>query len=215
MAVVSPLLLEEDRQRIAALLGSLKRHTNLQHLTGKKNRDFKVKMLDLNNYSLAITEILDNFFFIDDCEACTVEALIRRVSGLIEGGPAHRERLTEALIARESLGGTYIDEYKMLLLHCRTRAVDRMYFGIVKVDKKLSGLNRQEDVRHVGLAVVILAPENCSKYLLETISYVNGVLIQEPGLLELLGHGGEDAFDALCHILEEFYRQKHEKYLTA
>lgn len=214
VVVVSPLLLEEDRQRISALIGSLKRHTNLQHLPSKKNRDFKVKMLDLNNYSLAITEILDNFFFMDRCEADTVEGLIRQVSGLIEGGPIYHERLAEALMARESLGGTYIEEYRLLLLHCRTRAVDRMYLGVVQVDKPLKGLNRQTEYQEVGPAIVIFAPESCSKYLLEAISYVNGVLVQEPDLL-LISKTQEDALDGLCHILEEFYRQKHEKYLTA
>lgn len=216
VVVVSPLLLEEDRQRISALLDSLKRRTKLEQLPSKKNRDFKVKMLDLNNYSLAITEILDNFFFINHCTANTVEELIRQVSHLIEGSDAHRQRLAEALIARESLGGTYIEEYKLLLLHCRTRAVNRLYFGIVQVGKKLRGLNRQTDSQDVGPAIVILAPENCSKYLLETISYVNGMLIQEPSLLQLFSSSiREDAFDGLCHILEDFYRQKHEKYLTA
>ena len=60
----------------------------------------------------------------------------------------------------------------------------------------------------------MLAPEGCKKHLLETVSYISGMLVERPDFTTVLKSGSkEEAFDELCGILEEFYKQKYDEYV--
>lgn len=45
--------------------------------------------------------------------------------------------------------------------------------------------------------------------------FVNGMMAERPGFSWILKNGTkEEAFDELSNILEEFYKQKYNKYLA-
>jgi mannitol operon transcriptional antiterminator len=211
VVIVNPLLLEADKQNLIHLLEQVKTNfAGLPHFR-KKTSDLKAKMQELNHYGEAVTEILDNFFVKANSQAGDIDSLIGEVCNDLYLKGADRNKLELALREREAKGGTYIAEHGILLLHCRTEAVKQLYFGAVKLrcDPQFT-IGPSEAAQ---LAIVIIAPANCTRYVLEAISFVNGMIIEKSGFIGLLLHGtAADACDELSHILDEFYRLKHNKY---
>jgi mannitol operon transcriptional antiterminator len=214
VVIVNPLLFDEDKLKIARMISQLKSTSFYQATIKKSTSPLKDKMQDLNNYGKAVTEILDNFFMKEDSQAEDINGLISEVSKYISLSKANTEKLESALKVREEKGGTFIKDYGILLLHCRTEAVDKLYFGAIKLFKEINGVNNRTEKERVELGIVLLAPEDCNKYLLEAISYVSGMLIEKADFVELLKSGTkEEVFNELSNILEGFYKLKYNKLL--
>ncbi len=213
VVMVNPLLFEEDKRNILQLLEQLKETSALVPQFRKKTLNLKDKMQELNQYGQAVTEILDHFFVKENPQAGNIEALISEVSRDFPLTAANRERLESAFLEREAKGGTYIAEHGILLLHCRTEAVEHLYFGVIKLDKGFLASNLQGEQARAHVGIVIAAPQNCNSYLLETVSFVNETLIEKPDFIALLINGTpEDALDSLANVLDEFYKLKYNKY---
>ncbi|MGE5607297.1 MAG: BglG family transcription antiterminator [Bacteroidota bacterium] len=213
VVIVNPLLLEADKLIITRLLEQLKTTDTVQSQFRKKTLNLKDKMRELNYYGQAVTEVLDHFFVKENSKAENIDALISEVSRDLPLSAANRGKLEAALKEREAKGGTYIAERGILLLHCRTEAVDQLYFGVIKLGKDVLSTNLKEVKAGARIGIVIVAPENCNKYLLEAVSFVNGMIIDKPELISTLTNGvSEDALDELSNILDQFYKLKHHKY---
>ncbi|EMS72995.1 BglG family transcription antiterminator [Ruminiclostridium cellobioparum] len=212
VVVVNPLLFQEDKARIDTLLEEVRNTCPNQPSGKKKTLNFKEKMFELNCYNNAITEILDNFFYIGDTQAEDVSQLINDISRMACSSEEDREQLVKDMEEREEKGGTFIPEYGIKLLHCRTKAVSQIHFGIIKLNKDIK--NKGNIKEGAELAMVAVAPEGSSRYMLETISHVNGILVDQPEFIRILKDGSkEDIFDELCSILEEYYNEKNNKYM--
>ena len=212
VVVVNPLLFQEDKARIDTLLEEVRNNCPNQPTGKKKTLNFKEKMFELNCYNNAITEILDNFFYIGDTQAEDVSQLINDISRMACSSEEDREQLVKDMEEREEKGGTFIPEYGIKLLHCRTKAVSQIHFGIIKLNKDIKTKGNIKE--GAELAMVAVAPEGSSKYMLETISHVNGILVDQPEFIRILKDGSkEDIFDELCSILEEYYNEKNNKYM--
>lgn len=212
VVVVNPLLFQEDKARIDTLLEEVRNTCPNQPSGKKKTLNFKEKMFELNCYNNAITEILDNFFYIGNTQAEDVSQLINNISRMACSSEEDREQLVKDMEEREEKGGTYIQEYGIKLLHCRTKAVSQIHFGIIKLNKDIKTKGNIKE--RAELAMVAVAPEGSSRYMLETISHVNGILVDQPEFIRILKDGSkEDIFDELCSILEEYYNEKNNKYM--
>lgn len=212
VVVVNPLLFKEDKARIDTLLEEVRNTCPNQPTGKKKTLNFKEKMFELNCYNNAITEILDNLFYIGDTQAEDVSQLINDISRMACSSEEDREQLVKDMEEREEKGGTFIPEYGIKLLHCRTKAVSQIHFGIIKLNKDIKTKGNIKE--GAELAMVAVAPEGSSKYMLETISHVNGILVDQPEFIRILKDGSkEDIFDELCSILEEYYNEKNNKYM--
>lgn len=211
VVIVNPLLFEEDKLKISRLINLLKSTSSNQPINKAKTLNLKDKMLVLSDYGKAVVDILDNFFLKVDSQAGSVKGLIVEVSKLITSNETDMEKLKAELLDREEKGGTFITDYGMLLLHCRTEVVDKLHFGVVRVNNAIHCKNAREEDEKVELGVVILAPQDCNKYFIETISYVNGLMIENPRFTTLLKNGTEyEVLYELNDMLEKFYKRKSE-----
>jgi len=206
---VNPLLFKEDKDKISKQIKDLK-NTNITHLSKKaKNTNFKEKLISLNIYSEAIIQILDNFFLKEITEIDSVDALITEASKIIEQGFDTEEKLRLALKDREEKGNTVVTGHEMILLHCRTDVVKKLYFGAIKLSKSLECLNGEGKTENIKIGIIMLAPEDCSTAYIEAIGYVSKMLIERFDFLKALKAGDSDyAFYELNDILKEFYKQK-------
>lgn len=211
---VNPLLFEEDKVKIAKQIEMLKNTAYSRPLERKNKLKLKEKILLLNSYGEAIIEILDNFFLYDDNASSNIDEIIKKVSETITPNSKCGEKLKEAIKAREEKGGTFITGHGILLLHTRTTVVDELYFGVVRPKKVISLINSKNENEKVELAVIMVAPEDCDKCFIETISYVSRMLIDRPEFSNVLKKKTEDeAFEVLNIILQEFYNIKRIKYM--
>lgn len=209
VVIVNPLLFEADKLKIARLINLLKDTASYQAIKKIRTINLKDKVQILNDYGTAITELLDNFFLKEDSEAESISDLITETSKFITNKESDIEKLKSDLKEREEKGSTFITDYGLLLLHCRTEVVDKLYFGAIKVEKDIICKNARGEDEKVELGIVILAPEDCNKYFIETISHVNGMLIENPNFIRLLKNGTpEEALEELNNILEGYYKLK-------
>ena len=206
---VNPLLFQEDKDKIANQIKAMK-NTNITHLNKKiKNINFKDKLSSLNIYSEAIIQILDDFFLKEIPDISSVDALIVEASKLIDQDLEVQEQLRIALRSREEKGNTVVTGHEMILLHCRTDSVKKLYFGAIKLSKSLECLNGEDKIENIKIGIIMLAPEDCSALQIEVIGYVSKMLIERVDLLKYLKSGNSDyAVNELNDILKEFYNQK-------
>ena len=206
---VNPLLFKEDKDAILKLIKSLK-VTNITHSNKKvKNIKFKDKLISLNIYSEAIIQILDNFFLKEISEISSVDALIIEASRVMQQNSEIEEQLRVALKNREEKGNTVVTGHEMILIHCRTDVVEKLYFGAIKISKGLECLNGEGVTEDIKIGIILLAPEDCNEAYIEVIGYVSKMLIERVNFLKYLKDGNQDyAFNELNDILKEFYKQK-------
>jgi mannitol operon transcriptional antiterminator len=165
-------------------------------------------------YGESITQILDNFFLDEDNISSNIDDIITAISKKLASDEEIKSTLEEAIKAREEKGGTFLTGLGLLLLHCRTSAVDELHFGAVRPRNKINFINGKNESEQLELIVIMLAPENCSKYFIETISYVSRMLVERLEFTDFLKRGIEEkSINILNSILEEFYRSKFNKYM--
>lgn len=216
VVTVNPLLFEDDKLKLNGLLETLNQQSRLPPDSGGDPLPLKEKLVLLNRYNQAIMELTENFFVTEDPVSESVDEIIVRVGATLEEHPEQRDRLVLDLLQRETLQDTFITGYQLVLLHCRTVAVDQLHFGAVQVRKPIVATNANGEPEAVKLGIVMLAPEDCDQAALETMSHVSRMLIERPKFTNLLQEGTcEEAWEELCGILEGFYKFHSQRLLGA
>jgi len=206
---VNPLLFQEDKDKIATQIKDFKNIKIIHSYKETNNIKFKDKLLLLNIYSGAIIELLDNFFLKEVSKISNVDELITEASKIIERDSEIEEKLRIALKNREEKGNIVVTGHEMILLHCRTDTVQKLYFGAIRLSKGIECLNGENKIENIKLGIVMLAPEECSSIQIEVIGYVSKMLLERIDFLKYLKAGESGyAFNELNDILKEFYNQK-------
>jgi mannitol operon transcriptional antiterminator len=211
VVTVNPLLFEEDKSKITDMIKILKNDKKIQLGKKKKSRNFKENLHLLGIYSEGIIQVLDNFFLEEDENSESIKEIIEKISRIIgeREGVDREQRLMEALNDREAKGSIVITGHQSVLFHCRTDAVDKLYFGALKIKNSICCINGRDEEEQIKLGVVMLAPVGCSKYFIEVISYVSKMLIENPNFIYAMNNGdNEEAYNELSNILKEFYKLK-------
>ena len=99
-------------------------------------------------------------------------------------------------------------------MHCRTVAVEELYFGAVQLEKPIYALNGKREREEIKLGIVMIAPENSGEDEMETISFLSKMLIERPSFIKVLREGTKDeATGHVSKMLEEFYHLKNKKIM--
>ena len=214
VVTVNPLLFEADKNKIDHQMKAVVNKGDFYPRESDNGIRFEERLRSLQGYGKAIIEILENFFLVEDDKAWTIEEVIANVSSLISTSAEMESLLRCALKQREEKGGTFITGYNFMLLHCRTEAVQQLYFGAVKIKNLIYGLNGKTEKEEIKLGIVMIAPENNSEDGMETISYLSKMLIERPDFIKILqGATVQDARVEVSDILEKFYRFKNTKLM--
>jgi mannitol operon transcriptional antiterminator len=211
VVTVNPLLFEGDKIKINSQMKLLVNEIGFYPSRNIDGASFKNRLLSLQCYSKAIVEILEHFFLVKDDTAQTIAEVIQGVSLLIGSGAEAAKKIASALQEREAKGGTFIAGQGLVLLHCRTAAVEKLYFGVVQIKNKIVAVNGENQKEALKLGIVMLTPENTSENAIETISYLSSILIERPEFIRVLQQGIEqEAVREVSNVLEEFYRSKNK-----
>ncbi|MBU2704179.1 mannitol operon transcriptional antiterminator [Sporomusaceae bacterium BoRhaA] len=214
VVIVNPLLFEEDKNRINHQMKLL---VDKIHFYPSMNDDgikFKERLISLQSYGKAILEILENFFLVKDDTARTIEEIIQGVSSLVGSSHEMTRKLAYALQEREEKGGTFITGHGFVLLHCRTNAVKKLYFGVVQIGNEIVAVNGKNRSEAIKMGIIMLAPGNTSENAMETISYISKILIERPEFIRVLQEGTEQkAAVEISNALEEFYHSKKKNLM--
>lgn len=207
VVVVAPLLEAEDQARVAAQIQSLSARPPVQKAQAAEREPhapFRKRLRCLNEYGRAVEALLAHFFLVEDARASSPQALVRLVSELVRRDEAGRQALAAALERRESLGKTALAKERLLLLHCRDAAVQRLQCGVVRLREPLL-----TDGGQVAAALVLLAPQSAGAPQLEAAGRIAASLVEARNFAWTLHNGGRAALEAaLEEILEAFYQEK-------
>ncbi|MFT9495427.1 BglG family transcription antiterminator [Anaerosolibacter sp.] len=209
---VDPLLIEENKKKLQNILEHLNVH--LDHelpAIAHSNMDLKERSYAMKEYGEGVIEILEGFFFKEELEVEDMEQLIRQASHIIADNEGDAAMIEQDLLERERKGSTVLNKKEMMLLHCRTRAMDRLRVGVLRLkdEKPVYCLNGNHEQEQVRTCLVMITPINKSKRHLEVISQISRSLIDEPVLTDVLSNGSqEEVFNELNKILSKFLNEK-------
>jgi len=211
VVVVNSLLNEVDKEKINKQIVLLGESILKQAAKMPDQYDFKTHLMQLNEYSRAIVDLLDSFFFAEDQESSSIMELCQHIGKLVDDDAAKQKAITQALLNREEYGGTVIRGNQMILLHCRSEAISHLKFGIIHLNQYEAQAEAEHKTEQIKTAIVMLAPQDAHKYSLETIGYISTILLERWGLIELLHEGDQKLiYLELVKIFKEFYQKKYK-----
>jgi len=205
---VNPLLLDNDIEKIQDTLDQLKvQRVSKLDISSKKDFDLKERANALMAYGGAVIEILDNFFLKEDFYADNLHELIRGVSKLVGKDEENADIIEEDLIAREKHGSTILSGKEIILLHCRTKGVKTLKFGVVRLNNESSvyGFDNSGYEEKIMTSLVMMTPPDTNKRHLEVISEISRNLIDEPDFVDILVKGKKmEIYDQVNSILNRY-----------
>ena len=210
VVVVNSLLLDIDKLTITNQMNLLNKTSQALPTTTAMQYSFAEKLAILTDYSQACLELLNNFFLTVDVDAHSIEQLIENICKFLKPDLPTRTALANAILTRESYGGTRIGNQQIVLLHCRSEIVTELYFGVIQIKNQITVPNTSDEPEIIKTAILMLAPQETNKNRLETISYLAKMLLERWGFVDLLHTGTHELVHLeLSHMLEEFFREKN------
>lgn len=211
--LASPILTKEDIQRIRKVITRKKLNVtvvNHQHETDE-TKSIVEHLRAIQNYTEAMVEILDHFqiqtvikyqdireilFVI--CEKFLHEDIVTNVSEIVE-----------ALLKREKVSGLGIPNTNLAFFHTRSDAVKKINFTIhsLQTPLKIKGMdNQQMDYEKI---LLMLAPKHINSQVLEVLSLLSALIIQDEETMLLFQTGDEQEIQSF--ISKQFYQFINKK----
>ncbi|NLK98023.1 MAG: transcription antiterminator [Epulopiscium sp.] len=209
VVVVNPLFNKQNKEELEKFFVNLEEdHKTIGHLK-QKNMTLKEKLEILNIYNRKIIQVLDHFRLIQDASVEDVDDAIALVKNQVTEDEKARAVLSNDLIHREKQGSTLLEQKKIMLLHCRSDAVDSLYFWIIRPNNNFYIKDLDGNNKPVSIISVMLAPKKIEKEGLEILSEITKELMENSGFTYLIRERAEkEIYNELSEILERFYLQK-------
>ncbi|WP_432403844.1 BglG family transcription antiterminator [Wukongibacter sp. M2B1] len=209
---VNPLLLEGDIKKIESTVEKLGAHReNIIKTNHKLDCDLKERASALRDYGEGIFEILEGFFFEENLNVNNIEQLIEHISNSIGSNREDIDSINNDLKAREKHGSTILSEKEIILLHCRTKGVNALKLGVVRISNEnpIICLNGNGEEERIKTALVMMTPFDKNRRHLEAISEISRCMVDEPKFTDILVRGtSEDVYEEVNHILNRFLDSK-------
>lgn len=211
---VSPLLSSEDiidiRKTLSMLDTSQHTHPELQ-----QSLDPSVRLTEtLSTHKETLTGILDltqGLVIRDGYSSSSVSDLIHQIATTFTASTERAHVLEQELHERERLGETVLSQDGLILLHCRSSVVPKLFLGVMRFAHPISAASQSVDLY---AAIVLLAPKESSKSYLEAVNEVSKSLIDRPGFVTRVVSGSAAELTAeISSLMKDLYTRKIEQYM--
>lgn len=205
VAVVSPLLLEQDMERINRIMKAMA-GTVSGNQSGKSDKeDFESSLEALGTLTESVRTLIKTFRVLNlfvDSKAELIRETVRSLYDCDE-----REQVVQALFSRESSGSTVFDYGRGLLLHCRAQGIKSPTLAIVLLgETREKAVDLPEELRY---SVVMVAPDKMSEAMRSVFGEVSRSLVENPQWTGTLQAGQEnDIRRQLEKILKQMIRRQ-------
>ncbi|MTI60380.1 MAG: transcription antiterminator [Firmicutes bacterium] len=205
---VNPLLTQKHQQKIEDFIET--HQARQKRYCVKRNKlSLKEKLAIINNYNQSILEVLDKLKLIDNYQFRNINTLIRDVSEILVGNKTEQKVIQKDLKNREEKGSTVLEHNHIMLLHCRSKAVDQFNLLILLPQDSFRIINKMNSQIEIKVVVVMVAPLDCSPQGLEVLSEISKLLIESERFLQAIHSGNEEeVFFELDSYFDLFYQQK-------
>lgn len=205
VALVSPLLLEQDMEKINRIMKALAGTVSGRRQERSGADDFVGSIEALGQLTESIRVLLESFRVLT-LRAESKEELIQKTAQALYP-EKDQESVIKALKDRESAGTTVFDQGRGLLLHCRSNEIRKPALAIVLLNHG-AGLIEElpEKLRY---CVVMIAPDKMSESMRSVFGEVSRNLVENPQWTDtLLGGQETDIRRQLEKILKQMIRRQ-------
>lgn len=200
---VNPILLEQDKMLLRTELQLLPMQQEMVpeiKSTPAVQKDTLVYMTRLGEeilYLLEHTQLLTLPYAQDKQE------LLYVASGMFTETKEARELIADSLAKREQISSTYIRDFQMMLLHCKTSGVRHCCFGYIRLKRPLF---QAEGV--VQGAIVMLVPKEGDSLEADLMSQISGALLEDESLFSAIQKKGRNSIiESLERRLMQYYQK--------
>lgn len=211
--VVSPILTNDDTEEIKQQLQMKRRLANFKEkATPTQTADYVTKLEQLHQYTSVVGQIMKSFRVSDWAAFKSIENVLQAICQELE----QLQYITQAsaifqkLIAREALGGMGLPGTTVALYHTRSTAVVQPIFMVYRLRSPLEVQGMQEGALPIDTILMMLAPEAASDEVLETLSFISSLLVQQEASATLFASGREEeVHQFLAFHLMQFIQRNH------
>ncbi|MFN7252974.1 MAG: BglG family transcription antiterminator [Anaerobacillus sp.] len=216
--LVSPILTEEEIEKIKSRIKgrgkavlSLRRRDLPSTITLNDLEKTLDKMIDNRAYADIIITVLKGFEIVKSKEEQSIQEVIGNACDKLykQGIINHVSSVIEALFAREKLGGLGIPNTTIALFHTRSDHILKPSFKIISLESSLLLKGMDQSFIDVDNIILLLAPQEVPKHVLEVLSYISTLIIEDEKSVEVFQSKDQNLISAqLATKLEHFYYEK-------
>ena len=218
--VVNPFLNKDEIEKIRSFLNeykfaisSEKQHpvTFQTNKIAKNTISFIEEMKSIKEYASTIATVLEGFEVMDVNGCHTVEGLLtiacKNLSDQQRINDA--EKVIQAILERESLGGVGIPETAMALFHARSHHVMQPCFIINTLHTPIVVIGMDGVEMNMKSLILLLSPSHTTNKTLEVLSFLSSLLIESEETIRIFqSNNKEQIIGLLTGRFEQFFNQK-------
>lgn len=177
----------------------------------EQTNNVMIRLRSIARYSTAILNLLDNFYVQPIEKKKTMEEVLFDACNKLKEQQILEDdqRVLGKLLARERIGGLGIPGTTLALYHTRSDAVKTLSFCIYALKKpvKIQSMDGQKmDGKDI---LVMLAPEETSQEVLDILSFLSGLIIQDEASMRRFESADEaDIHFFISEQLNQYMNQK-------
>src|SRR5699024_6863717 len=122
----------------------------------------------------------------------------------------HAPTIVQKLTSREQMGGMGMPGTTLALYHTRSSTVLQPVFTVYRLKSPLKVQGMQQEVQSIDTILMMLAHDNVSNEVLEVLSFISSLLVQQSGSAKLFANGSEyEIKQFLDFQLTQYIKQQH------
>lgn len=205
---VNPILLEQDKALINNKLNSIEKNKASKKVQYSNKKVFDVNdVLYISNLSEQILNVLNSIRLYVVSNVKNIEQIFDIASGLFAQEERNKNVIKEDLKRRELLAETYIPNFNIMLMHCKTSAVSQCCFGYIRLKYPL-----KQDNKLIRGAVVMLIPDKDNRVHADVISQISSAIVENESFFEAMLYKEKDEISKeLEKSLLIFYKRTLKK----
>lgn len=199
---VNPILSEQDKKKLQSRLQQIQKQPPLPQKSTEKTYPTQSDVAFFTKFGEEVLQLLQHVTLTILPDAEGKSELLYVAAGLFAEDEDARKLIADSLAERERMGGTYISEFQMLLLHCRTSGVKHGCFGYIRLERPLF-----QTEGFIYGAIVMLVPKNGDFPYTDMMSQISAALMEQTDLIEALKWKEKEA---IVSVLEKSILQYYK-----
>lgn len=211
VVVVKPVLETEDYATIQRIIEECSMPTaeELPHLSGSFPQQLEKAALCLTQMSVMLRSFTKKTIHAD----CTFDELAKMAGYRFGSEPESGGQIYTDLMQRESVTTQVIPRLSIVLLHARTQGIQRPSIGLISPEGQCFADPYFQSAKG---CLVMLAPKNGERELLEIFGSISGALIEDEILLAAVQSGNESMVyirveAAIMQYLQDYWNEKMDR----
>ncbi|MGJ7922779.1 BglG family transcription antiterminator [Neobacillus sp. LXY-4] len=219
--LVSPILTKEEIIKIRTYINQhfklpgselkVKQVSAINRSDKKSMKTLLKEMLMVQEYSKAITSILKGFELREMTESLSTEEILVQACEELTNKQIVQDsqRLVEALLDRERLGGLGIPDTGIALYHTRSEQIFMPSFTIYCLRQPNPVKGMDDKLMNMKYLFLLLSPEETSEWALEVISYLSSLLIESEESTAIFESNDQGRIEGLLAArFDQFFTEK-------